>query len=183
MPADFVVLDVDLPGIDGFEACRRLRRFSDAYVILVSSRDSEVDRLVGLSLGADDYMTKPFYVRELVARVRAMQRRPRATTRRRAPRTFGELRVDPETREVQLAGRAVELSRTEFDVLDALSAEPDVSVSRRKLLEQVWGPGWFGDDHVIDVHVSNLRRKLEDDPRAPRFVRTVRGYGYLMGAG
>ncbi len=183
---DLVVTDLNLPGIDGVEACRQLRTFSDAYVIMVTGRGAEVDRLIGLSVGADDYMTKPFSARELIARIRAMQRRPRTAagvagvpTMRR----FGKLAIDTDAHEVLLGGAAVEVSRTEYDILDALSVQPTVSLKRSQLLERVWGPEWFGDDHVIDVHVSNLRRKLDDDPREPRYIKTVRGFGYRMGVG
>jgi DNA-binding response OmpR family regulator len=128
-------------------------------------------------------MTKPFYARELVARIRAMQRRPRAAVADAAVRRFGDLLIDPATREVTVAERTVQLSRTEYEVLDALSSEPKLTLSRGQLLERVWGEEWYGDDHVIDVHVSNLRRKLGDDPQSSRYVRTVRGYGYRMGSG
>lgn len=183
---DVIVLDLMLPGMDGIEACRQIRTFSDAYIIMLTARTDEVDRLIGLSVGADDYVTKPFSPRELVARVRAMLRRPRSSTlgvTAEPPRRFGELTIDTAAREAQLAGEPVELTRTEFDLLDTLSAAPRVAFSRRQLLEQVWGGDWYGDDHVIDVHIANLRHKLEDDPRAPRFVRTVRGVGYRMGEG
>ncbi len=176
---DLVVLDINLPGIDGIEACRRLRTFSDAYVVMLTGLDSETDRVVGLSVGADDYVVKPYSPRELVARIRAMQRRPRATGDASPPREFGALRIDPGAREVTVDGKAVELSRTEFDLLDTLSSQPRVTLSRQQLLEAVWGGSWFGDDHVIDVHVSNLRRKLGD----PAYVVTMRGYGYRMGQG
>lgn len=181
--ADLVVLDINLPGIDGVEGCRRLRTFSDAYVVMLSGRDSEVDRLVGLSVGADDYMTKPFFARELVARVHAMQRRPRTSLPRDVVHIFGPLRIDPVAREVSLDGQPVELSRLEFELLGTLAASPRVSFSRTQLLERIWGPDWFGDDHVVDVHVSNLRRKLGDNPSQPSFIRTVRGHGYRMGTG
>ena len=178
LPADLVVLDLKLPGMDGIEACRRLRTFSDAYVIILTALDSESERVAGLSAGADDYVTKPYSPRELVARIRAMQRRPR--TRDGAPvREFGALRIDPGAREVTVHGNPVALSRTEFDLLDALASQPRVTLSRRQLLDRVWGVDWFGDDHVIDVHMSNLRRKLG----GPDYVATVRGFGYRMGAG
>lgn len=180
---DVVVLDLMLPGIDGIEACRRIRTFSDAYVIMLTAKAEEADRIVGLSTGADDYVTKPFSPAELVARVRAMLRRPRAAPDAAAVRRFGELEIDPPAREVRVGGRPVELTRIEFDLLDALSEQPRVVLSRGQLLERVWGPGWFGDDHVVDVHVANLRRKLGDEGAAPRYVRTVRGVGYRMGDG
>ncbi len=183
---DVVILDLMLPGIDGIEVCRRMRTFSDAYVIMLTAKSAEVDKLIGLSVGADDYLTKPFSPRELVARVRAMLRRPRAAAAAPAAdvRRFGALEIDPAAREVRVGGRAVELTRTEFDLLDTLSAEPRVVFSRRQLLARVWGGGdWYGDDHVIDVHVGNLRHKVGDDAARPRYIRTVRGVGYRMGPG
>jgi DNA-binding response OmpR family regulator len=180
LPADLVVLDISLPGMDGVETCRQLRTFSDAYVIMLTGLDTETDRLIGLSVGADDYMTKPYSPRELVARIRAMQRRPRATGDGSAQiRSFGELEIDPGARAVTVGGEAVQLSRTEYDLLDALASQPRITLSRRQLLESVWGESWFGDDHVIDVHMSNLRRKLGDSD----YVVTVRGFGYRMGRG
>jgi DNA-binding response OmpR family regulator len=179
LPADLVVLDINLPGIDGIEACRRLRTFSDAYVIILTALDSETDRVIGLSVGADDYVAKPYSPRELVARIRAMQRRPRAHASAAPAREFGALRIDPGAREVTIDGGTVELSRTEFDLLEALASEPRMTLSRQQLLERVWGTDWFGDDHVIDVHMSNLRRKLGDHS----YIATVRGYGYRMGEG
>ena len=178
-----IVLDLMLPGLDGVEACRRIRQFSDAYIVMLTARADESDKLVGLSTGADDYVTKPFSPPELVARVRAMLRRPRASAAPAAPRRFGELEIDPAAREVRVAGEPVELTKLEFDLLDALSAEPRVAFSRGQLLERVWGQGWFGDDHVVDVHLANLRRKLGDDASAQRYVRTVRGVGYRIGTG
>jgi DNA-binding response OmpR family regulator len=182
---DVVVLDIGLPGIDGVEVCRRLRTFSDAYVVMVTGREEEVDKLIGLSVGADDYVTKPFSNRELVARIRAMLRRPRSSGAgavRTPVRRLGALELDTAAREVRVDGRLVELTRIEFDLLEALSARPRVALSRAQLLESVWGPMWFGDDHVIDVHMSKLRQKLGEDPREPRFVRTVRGVGYRLDA-
>ncbi len=181
---ELIVLDLMLPGLDGIEACRRIRTFSDAYVVMLTARAEETDKIVGLSTGADDYVTKPFSPGELTARVRAMRRRPRAGREEQAPaRRFGDLLVDPAAREVRRGGEPVELTRLEFDLLDALSEHPRLVWSRQRLLERVWGPEWVGDDHLVDVHVANLRRKLGDDPRSPRFVRTVRGVGYRMGSG
>jgi DNA-binding response OmpR family regulator len=181
---ELIVLDLMLPGLDGIEACRRIRTFSDAYVVMLTARAEETDKIVGLSTGADDYVTKPFSPGELMARVRALRRRPRASREQPVPpRRFGELLVDPAAREVRRGGEAVELTRLEFDLLDALSEHPRLVWSRRRLLERVWGPEWVGDDHLVDVHVANLRRKLGDDPRSPRFVQTVRGVGYRMGTG
>jgi DNA-binding response OmpR family regulator len=179
---DVVVLDLGLPGLDGVEVCRQLRTFSDCYVIMLTARSEEVDKLIGLSVGADDYMTKPFSSRELVARARAMLRRPRqsATT---TVLQVGPLTIDNAGREVHLAGEPVELTRTEFDVLAALAGHPNVVFTRRQLIDAVWGENWIGDEHLVDVHIAHLRRKLGDDPEAARFVRTVRGVGYRMGEG
>ena len=180
---DVIVLDLMLPGIDGIEACRRIRVFSDAYIVMLTARTEEIDRVIGLSIGADDYLTKPFSLRELVARIRAMLRRPRSDADSVPQRRFGDLLIDVAAREVTLAGAPVELTRIEFDLLDALTESPRLAFSRRQLLDRVWGPDWFGDEHVVDVHIANLRAKLDDDPRSPRYVRTVRGIGYRLGAG
>jgi len=180
---EVIVLDLMLPGIDGIEACRRIREFSDAYIVMLTARAEDADKLVGLSTGADDYVTKPFSPPELVARIRAMLRRPRTGPNGNITRRFGSLEVDPTAREVRLDGSPIELTKLEFDLLDALSAEPRVVFSRARLLERVWGPRWFGDDHVVDVHLANLRRKLGDDAASQRYVRTVRGVGYRMGSG
>ena len=177
---EVVVLDWMLPGMDGMEVLRRLRSFSDAYVIMLTARAGEMDRIVGLSSGADDYLTKPFSTGELVARVRAMLRRPRGgnSAREQEPLAFGDLRLDPERREVRVGGEEVALTAIEFDLLAALASRPGFVFSRSRLLERVWGGGHFGDDHVVDVHVANLRKKLGDDPSNPRYVETVRGVGY-----
>lgn len=179
-----LVLDLGLPGVDGIEVCRAVRTFSDCYIIMLTARVEEVHKLVGLSVGADDYMTKPFSPRELLARVRAMLRRPRRSTEpANEVVSFGGLTLDVAGREVRLAGDPVELTRTEFDVLAALASRPRTVFTRRQLIDAVWGEGWVGDEHLVDVHVGHLRRKLGDDPADPRFVRTVRGVGYRMGAG
>ena len=182
---EVIVLDLGLPGIDGVEVCRQVRTFSDAYIVMLTARAEEIDKLIGLSVGADDYLTKPFSPRELVARVRAMLRRPRtdSTTTDVQVRRFGDLTIDPEAREVALAGRIVELTRTEFDILEVLSSEPRRVFSRRALVGDVWGADWFGDDHLVDVHIAHIRAKLDDDPAAPRYIGTVRGVGYRMGPG
>ena len=185
---DVIVLDLGLPGLDGVEVCRQVRTFSDCYILMLTARSEETDRLIGLSVGADDYMTKPFSPRELVARVQVLLRRPRAG---RAPeaaaeapaRVFGDLRVEPGARVVTVKGRPVDLTRTEFDILEALSARPRYAWARRRLIDEVWDRAWVGDEHLVDVHVAHLRRKLGDDPAAPRYVETVRGVGYRMGAG
>lgn len=190
---DVVILDLGLPGIDGLEVCRQLRTFSDAYVVMLTARDAEIDTILGLTVGADDYITKPFSPRELVARIRAMLRRPRvqpAATpafgagRPPAPsRRFGALSIDVDAREVRLDDEPILLTRTEFDILEALSGRPGVVLSRRQLLEIVRDGPWVGNEHLVDVHIGHLRRKLGDDAAQPRYITTVRGVGYRMGTG
>ena len=183
---DVVVLDWMLPKLDGMEVLRELRRFSEAYVIMLTARAEDVDKIVGLSAGADDYLTKPFSPGELVARVRAMLRRPRgapggtaATPEEDKPLVFGALEIDPARRRVRLR-EEVSLTALEFDLLLALASRPGFVFGRRRLLERVWGEDYFGDDHVVDVHVANLRKKLNvaEDEAGSRYVRTVRGVGY-----
>ena len=174
---ELVVLDIGLPDTDGFDVCRQLRLFTDAYIIMLTGHDSETDKVVGLEMGADDYITKPFSPRELSARVKALRRRPRAEVSEGA-RSFGPLSIDLAAREVALDGAALELTKIEFDLLDLFTSVPGQTVTRRIVLERVWGRDWFGDDHVIDVHVGNLRRKLGDDSRDIKMIRTVRGVGY-----
>ena len=188
-PLDLIVLDLGLPDIDGVEVCRRVREFSNAHVLMLTAQDTELDKVVGFEAGADDYVTKPFSVAELVGRVKAVLRRHSSTASARvaAPKSsarhFGALSVDALAREATLDGVELDLTRIEFDLLDTLTGAPRVAFSRAQLLERVWGENWFGDDHLVDVHISNLRRKLADDPRSPDFVATVRGVGYRMGAG
>ena len=181
---DVVVLDVMLPGLDGIEVLRQARTFSDAYVIMLTARVEEVDRIVGLSVGADDYLVKPFSPRELVARVRALLRRPRgdrvaASDSWRA----GDLEVDARRHVVAVAGAHVELTAIEFDLVTSLIRERGVVFTRQQLLDRVWGMDYVGDEHVVDVHLANLRRKLGDDPAKPRFIETVRGVGYRFREG
>jgi DNA-binding response OmpR family regulator len=190
---DLIVLDLMLPGFDGIEVCRQVRTFSDCYIVMLTARDEEVDKLVGLSVGADDYIVKPFSPRELVARARAMLRRPRhlghtgsagePSADDIAPWRFGAVVIDPVARSVSHSGEPVDLTRTEFDLLAAMAAHPRMAFSRRQLIEAVWGEGWYGDEHVVDVHVGHLRRKLGDDATTPRVIRTVRGVGYGMAPG
>jgi DNA-binding response OmpR family regulator len=176
---DVIVLDVMLPGLDGFEVLRRARRFSDAYVIMLTARAEEIDRIVGLSVGADDYLVKPFSLRELVARIQALLRRPRgATGAGDEPWRAGELAVDPRRRSVLLRGAPVLLTVIEFDMLASLIREPGIVFTRQQLLDRAWGVDFVGDEHVVDVHLANLRRKLGDDPTRPDFIETVRGVGY-----
>jgi len=171
---DVVVLDVMLPGLDGFEVLRQLRTFSDTYVLMLTARSDEVDRIVGLSVGADDYLVKPFSPRELVARVKALLRRPRGA----AAAPPGSVAVDTARRTATVHGVPITLTATEFDILSLLARDPGVVVSRAEMLTAVWGPGFVGDDHLVDVHVANLRRKLGDG-----LVETVRGVGYKLADG
>jgi len=181
---DLIVLDLMLPGIDGVEACRRIRTFSDAYIVMLTARSEELDTLIGLSVGADDYVTKPFSPRELVARIHAMLRRPRiATGSTMTPLVVGALVLDRDGHELHLAGVPVDATPLELALLVALAEQPNRAFTRRQLLDRVWGETWVGDEHVVDVHVANLRRKLGDDSAAPRFIRTVRGVGYRIGPG
>ena len=175
---DIVLLDVMLPGIDGLETLRRLRTFTNVYVILVTARAEEVDKLIGLGVGADDYVTKPFSPREVVARVKAVLRRDRGPHSDDARMYFDGLTVDLAGREVRAGGGAVGLSTLEFDLLAALARSPGRVFSRAQLLQQVWGYDFYGDERVVDVHVRSLRARLGDDAADPHLIATVRGVGY-----
>jgi two-component system, OmpR family, alkaline phosphatase synthesis response regulator PhoP len=183
---DLVVLDVMLPGMDGFEVCRRIQQQLDVYVLMLTARAEEIDKIVGLSIGADDYMTKPFSPRELVLRVKAVLRRSRTRERRagavepseRPILRFEELIINPETFEVWRDGQQVDLTLREFDLLYALAEQPGRAFSRDQLLERVWGRNFVGIDRVVDPHIVALRRKLADDPIMPTLIQTVRGVGY-----
>jgi two-component system, OmpR family, alkaline phosphatase synthesis response regulator PhoP len=185
---DLVVLDVMLPILDGLEVCRQLRQFSDAYVIMLTARAEEIDKILGLTVGADDYLTKPFSPRELVARIKALLRRPRQTAttlhtssepidETPAPQHWDDLAIDEAQHEVTLHGQPVELTAREFALLLALAQHPGRVFTRAQLLERVWGDAYY-DDHVVDVHIGNLRKKLEADPAHPQYLETVRGVGY-----
>lgn len=183
---EVVILDLGLPGLDGIEVCRQIRTFSDCYIIIVTARTDEVDTLVGLSVGADDYMTKPFSVRELVARVQVVLRRPRSGSAGRGQVedrawVFGELRVDPVGQQVHVGDDPVGLTPIERDLLMTLAERPSMAFSRRQLVDEVWGGA--GDERLVDVHIAHLRQKLGDDPDTSRYVVTVRGVGYRMGTG
>jgi len=179
---DLVILDVRLPGIDGFEALRRIRRDSDVFVIMLTARADESDTLIGLEVGADDYVTKPFSPRELVARVRAMLRRTRGEPRIDQALRFDGLTVDEARREVLVDGALAALTALEFDLLAALASAPGRVFTRRQLIERVWGWDFYGEERVVDVHVRNLRKALGDAADSPRFISTVRGVGYKLTA-
>jgi DNA-binding response OmpR family regulator len=169
-----------LPGMDGFELCRSLRRTSDVPIVMVTARADTHDVVAGLEAGADDYLTKPFAPKELSARIRALLRRARPTQPGHARLAFGDLEIIPDEGKVQLAGRELHLTKTEFRLLCELASNPGRVFSREMLLDRVWGYGYFGDGRLVDVHVRRLRTKVEIDPANPRHVVTVRGLGYRL---
>lgn len=173
-----IILDIMLPGLNGLEVLRQLRRHSDVYVLMLTARGDETDKVVGLTLGADDYLTKPFSPRELVARVQAILRRGRSTNIAEPMLGTMRLRIDPAARRVWKDEQAVELTPTEYELLYALARHQGRVLSREQLIEQVWGYDYFGDARVIDVHIRRLRHKVEDDPTQPRYVVTARNAGY-----
>jgi two-component system response regulator RegX3 len=177
---DLVLLDVMLPDGSGFEVLRELRRESGVPVVMLTARGEEADRIVGLELGADDYVVKPFSAREVAARIRAVLRRvdDGRPTETRSALEVGELRLDPARREVLVAGEPVELARKEFDLLELLMREAGSVVTRERLIEEVWDTNWFGSTKTLDVHVAAIRKKLGDDPSSPRYLHTVRGVGF-----
>lgn len=175
----FVILDLMLPQVDGWEVCRELRRFSDVPILILSAREDEFDRVMGLSLGADDYVVKPFSPRELVARVKAIRRRVRLQlTHMPNVYTHGELVLDPEKRKVTRGGQTVNLTPSEYVLLMALMAVPGRVFSRQELLDHLYPGGDSVVDRVVDVHIGKLRQKIEPDPTYPRYIVTVRGIGY-----
>ena len=177
---DLVVLDLMLPEMDGLEVLQQLRRESEVYVLMLTARAEETDKVVGLSVGADDYLTKPFSPRELVARVKAILRRNRTAGAADQERVlaFRHVRIDPAGRQVWKNEQPIELTTLEFDLLATLARYPRRVLSRAQLLEHVWGYNFYGDDRVVDVHIGHIRQKLEDDPANPALITTVRGVGY-----
>jgi DNA-binding response OmpR family regulator len=179
-PFDVVIIDIMLPGMDGFACCRELRRRSSIPIIMVTARTDTHDVVAGLEAGADDYVTKPFEPKELAARIRALLRRARAIEGGPANLVFGELEILPEAGAVRLSGEEVHLTRTEFLLLCELAQNAGKVLSREQLLERVWSYDYFGDGRLVDVHVRRLRTKVEPDPASPRHVITVRGLGYKL---
>jgi len=175
---DLIVLDLNLPGMDGLDVCRALRRESDVPIIMLTARVEEADRLIGLELGADDYVTKPFSPRELVARVRAVLRRVQGGVHRPGFVRAGDLEIDLHGHRVTRAGEPVRLTRTEFNLLATLAQHPGQTFTRAQLLDRLHGIAYDGFDRSVDAHVKNLRRKLEVNPTEPRYVLTVYGIGY-----
>jgi two-component system, OmpR family, response regulator RegX3 len=172
---DLVLLDLGLPDLDGYEVCRQLRAQSRVPIIVVTARGDEGDRVLGLELGADDYVVKPFGIRELVARVRAVARR--TVGEPEGPQRVGALEVDRRTRRVSVGGREVALAPKEFDLLSLLAEDAGAVVGRTQIMDEVWDPHWYGPTKTLDVHVASLRRKLGD----PRWIETVRGVGFRLG--
>jgi two-component system response regulator RegX3 len=176
---DLVLLDVMLPDGSGLDVCRELRRTSQVPIIMLTARGEESDRIVGLELGADDYIVKPFSAREVTARIRAVLRRTEAPEPvDQSALEVADVRVDPARREVTLRGEVLELSRKEFELLHLLMRNAGAVVTREQLIDEVWDPNWFGSTKTLDVHVSGLRRKLGDDPTKARYLHTVRGVGF-----
>ncbi|MDQ7820457.1 MAG: response regulator transcription factor [Armatimonadota bacterium] len=177
---DLIILDIMLPSVDGLEVCRRIRRESAVPIIMLTARDGEVERVGGLESGADDYVTKPFSPRELVARVRAILRRTATPAAPAAPGPLraGALVLDPATHEVTLGGRPVDLTAKEFELLRLLMSHPNRVFTRDFLLERIWGYDYYGSTRTVDMHISRLREKIEDDPVTPTYIVTVRGVGY-----
>jgi two-component system response regulator RegX3 len=179
---DLVLLDVMLPDGSGYDVCRQLRERSSVPIIMLTARGEETDRVVGLELGADDYVVKPFSAREVAARIRAVLRRADASVERAGPLEVGPLQLDPDRRSATLAGDELELTRKEFELLELLMREAGNVVSRERLIDEVWDVNWFGSTKTLDVHVSSLRRKVGDDSADPRFIHTVRGVGFRFAA-
>jgi len=177
-PPGFVILDVMLPQVDGWEICRELRKFSDVPILMLTAREEEIDRVLGLSLGADDYVVKPFSPRELVERVKAILRRTTRLAKAESLFTHNELSLNTEQRRVTLAGQTIDLTSVEYKLLQALMSVPGKAFSRDDLLNHIYAGGESVIDRVVDVHIGHLRQKLSDDPAEPRFIETVRGFGY-----
>jgi len=177
---DLIVLDIMLPGLDGLELLSQLRRESDVYVIMLTAKTEETDKIIGLSVGADDYLTKPFSPRELVARIKAALRRYGKSGAMPDSRLlkFQRLRIDPEARLVWKDDEPVDLTAIEFDLLYTLAEHRGRVLSREQLLERVWGHDFYGEERVVDVHLGHIRKKIEDNPAQPEFIITVRGVGY-----
>jgi DNA-binding response OmpR family regulator len=174
---DLILLDVMLPDGDGRDLAREIRRESDVPIIMLTARGEEIDRVLGLELGADDYVVKPFSMRELTARIRAIMRRGRATDRR-GPVQIGDLRLDPASRTLTKAEVPIELAAKEYDLLQLLMTNAGQVLKREEIMDEVWDPHWFGPTKTLDVHISWLRKKIEDDPSAPRYITTIRGVGF-----
>ena len=183
-PPDLVLLDVMLPDGSGYEVCRTLRERSKVPIIMLTARGEETDRIIGLELGADDYIVKPFSAREVAARIRAVLRRSEAepAIEPEGPLTIGPVRLDPDRRSAELNGESLDLTRKEWELLRMLMSEAGAVINRERLIDEVWDTNWYGSTKTLDVHVSSLRKKLGDDPQKPRLIHTVRGVGFRFSA-
>ena len=177
---DLVILDVMLPGKSGLEVAQDLRAQSSIPIIMLSARGDEVDRILGLEFGADDYVTKPFSPRELVSRVKAILRRASMAPDEKAAITIGDLQLDPQSRQVKLSGQPIHLTSSEYGILMYLARHPGTAFSRQAILAALWDESPIGDERAVDVHVHNIREKLEADPKNPTYILTVRGFGYRL---
>ena len=177
---DLVILDIMLPGMDGIEVLRTLQKETGVYVLMLTAKSDETDKIIGLSVGADDYLTKPFSPRELVARVKAILRRGRGGVTTEPTLSFQRLRIDLNARKIWKDAEPVELTTIEFEILHVLARYQGMVLSREQLIEQVWGHNYYGDERVVDVHIRRIRKKLEDDPGNPKLIVTVRGAGYRL---
>jgi two-component system alkaline phosphatase synthesis response regulator PhoP len=177
---DFMILDLNLPGVDGLDVCKAVRRDSNIPILMLTARVEEADRLIGLELGADDYVVKPFSPREVVARVRTIFRRTTAEAPELEVIEVGDLIIDLEQHTVRLAGRLIELTPTEFDILAVLARQPRRVFSRLQIMEQAQGDAFEGYERTIDAHIKNIRFKLEPDPKKPKYIHTVFGVGYKL---
>lgn len=175
---DLVIIDIMLPKIDGLEVLQHIRRESNVYVVMLTAKSEEIDRIIGLTVGADDYLTKPFSPRELVARVKAILRRDRTTQSEGDILSFAHIRIDTQRYKVWRDDEEIELTSLEFSLLKTLASYPEMVLSREHLLQKVWGYDFYGDERVVDVHIGRIRQKVEYDPANPQFVLTVRGVGY-----
>lgn len=177
-PPDLLILDIMLPGLDGWEICREVRKSSDLPILMLTAREEEIDRVSGFSLGADDYVVKPFSPREVVERVKAILRRSTRPVAARSVLSFGDLSLNYEKRQVTRSGKAVELTSAEYKLLLALMSSPGKAFSRNQLLEHIYHKGESVIERVVDVHIGHLRQKLNDNANQPKYIETVRGYGY-----
>ena len=178
---DVVLLDLGLPDVDGLDVCRRLQRDSDVPILILTARGTETDKIIGLGVGADDYVVKPFSGDEVIARIRAILRRAERRTRPAGPSRIGDLELDPAARRAVFRGEELALTRKEFDLLERLVRDAGRVVTREDLMSEIWDENWFGSTKTLDVHIGWLRKKLDDDPADPRYIHTVRGVGFRFG--
>jgi DNA-binding response OmpR family regulator len=179
-PPDVILLDLALPDVDGRDVCRQIRRTADIPIIMVTASGTVTDRVVGLEIGADDYVVKPFAIGEVIARIRAVLRRGQVRSEEMPTMEIQDLRIDPGARRAWQAERELDLTRKEFDLLCRLAQDPERVVTREALMSDVWDENWFGSTKTLDVHIGWLRRKLGDDPADPTYIRTVRGVGFCL---